>query len=115
RAGCGGHRRPVAATPPEAPSPSSTTAATTPSPAPERNTDVPRRVPPPPAPPPAREPDAEIAVPEGATVLYSEVGWASWYGPGFQNRHAANGEVFYTDRMTAAHRTPPPNTIAREP
>jgi rare lipoprotein A len=46
-------------------------------------------------------------------VLYSEVGWASWYGPGFQNRHAANGEVFNTERMTAAHRTLPLNSIAR--
>ncbi len=52
-------------------------------------------------------------MPEGAKVLYSEVGWASWYGPGFQNRHAANGEVFDTDRMTAAHRTLPLNSIAR--
>jgi rare lipoprotein A len=48
-----------------------------------------------------------------AKVLYKEVGWASWYGPGFQNRHAANGEVFDTERMTAAHRTLPLNSIAR--
>jgi rare lipoprotein A len=73
--------------------------------------DVPRR--PPPAPPTGREPEDEIAVPEGAKVLYSEVGWASWYGPGFQSRHAANGEVFDTERMTAAHRTLPLNSIAR--
>lgn len=46
-------------------------------------------------------------------MLYKEVGWASWYGPGFQNRHAANGEVFDTERMTAAHRTLPLNSIAR--
>jgi rare lipoprotein A len=52
-------------------------------------------------------------VPADAKVLYKEVGWASWYGPGFQNRHAANGEVFDTERMTAAHRTLPLNSIAR--
>ena len=46
-------------------------------------------------------------------MLYTEVGWASWYGPGFQNRRAANGEVFDTERMTAAHRTLPLNSIAR--
>lgn len=46
-------------------------------------------------------------------MLYQEIGWASWYGPGFQNRHAANGEVFDTERMTAAHRTLPLNAIAR--
>jgi rare lipoprotein A len=45
--------------------------------------------------------------------LYTETGWASWYGPGFQNRHAANGEPFDTERMTAAHRTLPLNSIAR--
>jgi rare lipoprotein A len=46
-------------------------------------------------------------------VLYSEVGWASWYGPGFQKRKTANGEVFDTNKMTAAHRTLPLNSIAR--
>jgi rare lipoprotein A len=45
--------------------------------------------------------------------LYTETGWASWYGPGFQNRHGANGELFDTERMTAAHRTLPLNSIAR--
>jgi len=45
--------------------------------------------------------------------LYTETGWASWYGPGFQNRQAANGEPFDTERMTAAHRTLPLNSIAR--
>jgi rare lipoprotein A len=45
--------------------------------------------------------------------LYTETGWASWYGPGFQNRQGANGEPFDTERMTAAHRTLPLNSIAR--
>jgi peptidoglycan lytic transglycosylase len=58
-------------------------------------------------------PNDEIVVPKDAKVLYSEVGWASWYGPGFQNRHAANGQPFDTERMTAAHRTLPLNSIAR--
>ncbi|HEY6273719.1 MAG TPA: septal ring lytic transglycosylase RlpA family protein [Terriglobales bacterium] len=63
--------------------------------------------------PTARKDDLEILVPKDLKVLYTEVGWASWYGPGFQNRHAANGEVFDTERMTAAHRTLPLNSIAR--
>ncbi len=46
-------------------------------------------------------------------MLYTEVGWASWYGPGFQDRHAANGERFDTEQMTAAHRTLPLNSIVR--
>lgn len=59
------------------------------------------------------KPDADIVVPKDAKVLYAETGWASWYGPGFQKRRGANGEVFDTDRMTAAHRTLPLNSIAR--
>lgn len=66
-----------------------------------------------PTPAPAARPSEEIVVPNDAKVLYSEVGWASWYGPGFQNRHAANGDLFDTERMTAAHRTLPLNSIAR--
>jgi len=57
--------------------------------------------------------DEEISVPPDARVLYREVGWASWYGPGFQKRRGANGEVFDTEKMTAAHRTLPLNSIAR--
>jgi rare lipoprotein A len=55
----------------------------------------------------------EIVVPRNAKVLYTETGWASWYGPGFQKRRAANGEVFDTEKMTAAHRTLPLNSIVR--
>lgn len=62
---------------------------------------------------PSREKELELIVPKDAKVLYTEVGWASWYGPGFQNRHAANGEIFDTERMTAAHRTLPLNSIVR--
>src|SRR5262249_35792154 len=62
---------------------------------------------------PRPAPAEEITVPPNAKVLYKEVGWASWYGPGFQNRQAANGEVFDTERMTAAHRTLPLNSIVR--
>lgn len=57
--------------------------------------------------------EPEIIVPQNAKVLYTELGWASWYGPGFEKRRAANGEVFSTDRMTAAHRTLPLNSIVR--
>jgi peptidoglycan lytic transglycosylase len=46
-------------------------------------------------------------------VLYSEVGYASWYGPGFQKRNAANGQPYDMNAMTAAHRTLPLNTIVR--
>ncbi|HEY9719223.1 MAG TPA: septal ring lytic transglycosylase RlpA family protein, partial [Trichormus sp.] len=32
---------------------------------------------------------------------------ASWYGPGFQGRKTASGEVFDQEKMTAASRTLP--------
>jgi rare lipoprotein A (peptidoglycan hydrolase) len=38
---------------------------------------------------------------------------ASWYGPGFQGRRTASGEIFKTDRMTAASRTLPLGSIVR--
>jgi rare lipoprotein A len=63
--------------------------------------------------PPAENTEPEIRVSRDAKVLYTELGWASWYGPGFEKRRAANGEVFSTEHMTAAHRTLPLNSIAR--
>lgn len=38
---------------------------------------------------------------------YTEVGYASWYGPQFHGRDTANGEVFDMNQLTAAHRTLP--------
>lgn len=35
----------------------------------------------------------------------SEVGIASWYGPGFHGKTTANGEIFDENQLTAAHRT----------
>jgi rare lipoprotein A len=114
-AGCGHHRQeqarnvppapPIAA--PEAQPAPTTEARTTPPPRPQTS--------PSPAPQPQQVPSIsdEIVVPGGAKVIYSETGWASWYGPGFQKRKAANGEVFDTEKMTAAHRTLPLNSIVR--
>jgi rare lipoprotein A len=47
------------------------------------------------------------------TPVYIEVGVASWYGPPYHLRKAANGEVFDMNQLTAAHRTLPLNSIAR--
>lgn len=46
-------------------------------------------------------------------MIYTQVGWASWYGPGFDHKIGANGEVFDTTKMTAANRTLPLNSIVR--
>jgi len=46
-------------------------------------------------------------------AIYVETGMASWYGPSYNHRKAANGEVYDMDQLTAAHRTIPLNSIAR--
>jgi len=57
--------------------------------------------------------EPEILVPPGAKVIYTESGLASWYGPSYHKRKAANGEVYDMNGMTAAHRTLPLNSIVR--
>ncbi len=49
-----------------------------------------------------RKPD-EVPPPRDA----GQVGWATWYGPGFAGRPTANGERFDPEGLTAAHRTLP--------
>src|SRR5258708_16697303 len=106
-AGCGGHKRPEPGNVPAPPAASTPTPRPTPRPS-ATPTPVPGRanIPTPAAPP-------EITLPKDAKVLYSEVGYASWYGPRFQKRQAANGQAYDMDGMTAAHRTLPLNSIAR--
>jgi rare lipoprotein A len=36
---------------------------------------------------------------------WTQNGKVSWYGPGFQGRRTANGEIFDTNEMTMAHRS----------
>ena len=42
-----------------------------------------------------------------------EKGKACWYGPGYEGRRTASGEVFNPGAFTAAHRNLPFNTIVR--
>jgi peptidoglycan lytic transglycosylase len=82
------------------------------------------KVPPPPTieaepeavkPPASGKPSAIVGyeIPPGAKPIYVETGIASWYGPPYHNRRGANGEIFDTNKLTAAHRTLPLNSIAR--
>lgn len=48
-----------------------------------------------------------------AKVLWTEVGYACWYGPNFHKKKAANGELYGQNEMTAAHRTLPLDSIVR--
>ena len=53
------------------------------------------------------------SVPPPQTVKkgYTERGLASWYGPGFNGRRTANGEIYDMHAMTAAHKTLPFGTV----
>jgi rare lipoprotein A len=55
---------------------------------------------------------AEPRPPE-PSVVSTQQGLASWYGPGFHGRRTANGERFNQYDLTAAHRTLPFNTRVR--
>jgi rare lipoprotein A len=71
--------------------------------------------PPPPAPPRSgagakrRRDAAAVPVPAG----YEEKGEASWYGVPFHGRQASNGEIYDMNKLTAAHRTLPFETMVR--
>jgi rare lipoprotein A len=57
---------------------------------------------------------AAIVITIAVSPLYAfESGQASWYGGKFQGRQTANGEIFDTNKLTAAHKTLPFNTIVR--
>ena len=45
------------------------------------------------------------------TAQGTQVGLASWYGPGFHGRQTAGGEVYDQEGLTAAHRSLPLGTI----
>ena len=42
-----------------------------------------------------------------------ETGLASWYGPGFDGRATASGEIYDMEKFTAAHRTLPLGTYVK--
>ena len=88
-AGCGGHKtarsRPVPPPPTITPSAPAESASTQPAP----------------------------AVPHNAKPIYVETGLASWYGPPYNRRKGANGEIYDQNAMTAAHRTLPLNSMVR--
>ena len=71
-----------------------------------------------PPPPPAVARHTEAAPPVGlddtrGKPVFTETGIASWYGPGFHHKAAADGSIFDQNEMTAAHRTLPLGTTAR--
>jgi rare lipoprotein A len=57
----------------------------------------------PPPPPPATHP-----LPPPPSII----GVASWYGPGFNGKHTASGEIYHQEDLTAASTTLPLGTLA---
>ena len=53
---------------------------------------------------PARETHV-VPSPVAEAPAWTQNGKVSWYGPGFQGRQTANGEIFDTNDMTMAHRS----------
>ena len=58
-------------------------------------------------------PSQEDVTVGGGHAVYAETGIASWYGPPYHNRRAANGEIYDMNALTAAHRTLPLGTVIR--
>ena len=58
-----------------------------------------------PAPSPAMSADWQYV--QSHRPLFSEEGIASWYGPPYNHRRGADGQVFDEDQVSAAHRTLP--------
>ncbi|HEV3151109.1 MAG TPA: septal ring lytic transglycosylase RlpA family protein [Acidobacteriaceae bacterium] len=56
---------------------------------------------------------ADLAFVSSHAPVWSETGTASWYGPPYNKRRGANGQIYDQDAMTAAHRTLPLNSLIR--
>jgi rare lipoprotein A len=67
----------------------------------------------PPAEAPKRDADASPVIPTPHEGVAFEEGKASWYGAPFHGRKASNGEIYDMNKLTAAHRTLPFNTVVR--
>ena len=65
------------------------------------------------------QPKATISPPKRSrpsdtdSAIYTEEGNASWYGAPFHGRKASNGEIYDMNKLTAAHRTLPFNSMVR--
>ena len=59
----------------------------------------------------ARKTSAHVPAPvKPARIGETQTGIASWYGPPYNGRKSANGEIYDMEKLTAAHRTLPFDT-----
>src|SRR5438067_1750853 len=56
---------------------------------------------------------ADLSFVASHAPVWTETGTASWYGPPYNKRRGANGQIYDQDAMTAAHRTLPLNSLIR--
>ena len=56
---------------------------------------------------------ADLAFVVRHAPIYVETGTASWYGPPYNRRRGANGEIFDQNMLSAAHRTLPMGSLLR--
>lgn len=50
---------------------------------------------------------AAVLVTVSSVSAFAQCGGASWYGPGFNGKKSASGQIYNQDAMTAAHRSLP--------
>jgi rare lipoprotein A len=105
--GCRHKASPVAVAPPPALSPAPPVSPAPPS-GPISNSPAPA-----PTPSGVADSQADADFVGSHPVIYSEEGMASWYGPPYDKRRGANGEIFNKDALTAAHRTLPMNSLIK--
>ena len=105
-AGCRHKSTPVAVAPPPA-------LGTTPPPGPAPSSPNAPASSPPAAPAAVADSTVDADFVASHPAIYSEEGLASWYGPPYDKRRGANGEIFDKDALTAAHRTLPMNSLIR--
>jgi rare lipoprotein A len=103
--GCRHKASPVAVAPPPALAPTPPVSSAPPS-GPVSNSPAP-------APAGVADSQADADFVGSHPVIYSEEGMASWYGPPYDKRRGANGEIFNKDALTAAHRTLPMNSLIK--
>ena len=58
-------------------------------------------------------PDSVKSPAKATVVPLGNIGSASWYGPGFNGKKTASGDIFDESKFTAAHKTLPLGTRAR--
>ena len=109
-AGCG-HRQQVAYTPP--PPDYSPAPAPPASRAPVATPSYPARPASPALAAPTSGDPADLAFVASHQPIYVETGTASWYGPPYNRRRGANGEIFDQNMLSAAHRTLPMGSLLR--